>query len=37
MVRRHRNVMLGMPRIQAPGPLTSLPHRSGHYGQEQPA
>jgi integrase len=34
VVRQHRTVMLGMPRLPAPGPLTGLPHRGG---QEQPA
>jgi hypothetical protein len=36
VVRRHRTVMLGMPRMPAPGQLPDLPHR-GAVGQERPA
>jgi len=36
VVRRHRAVMLGMPRMRAPGQLADLPHR-GAAGQGQPA
>ena len=37
VVRRHRTVMLGMPGLAAPGPLTSLPRRVCDDDQEQPA
>jgi integrase len=36
VVRRHRTVMLGMPRTPPPGQLPDLPHR-GAPGQERPA
>jgi hypothetical protein len=35
-VRRHRTVMLGMPRTPPPSRLPDLPHRSA-VGQERPA
>jgi hypothetical protein len=33
-VRQHRTVMLGMPSLRAPSPLTSLPHHAGRDDQE---
>jgi hypothetical protein len=36
-VRQHRTVMLGMPSLRAPSPLTSLPHHAGRDDQEPSA